>query len=258
MQEKVQIKNKKGLLLSAVIERPDDTGKYPTVLFLHGFKGYKEEATYTDLAQRFLEHGIASVCFDASGFGDSEGTLEDDYRFSNYIDDTEAVFTWLLKQDFADTNKLGVVGQSMGGAQTILFASNHPELKIAISISPPDKIGTDDALGAVKDQWKNMGYLQEMSSRYGKEIKIPYVYLEDAMQYDFAKLAANVQCPLVVVLGEKDDIVLPTQTERVFNAAKEPKILLRFENMDHFYKRDKKVLNEVGRKITNIIVEYLH
>lgn len=258
MQEKVQVKNKKGLLLSAIVEKPRAVDRFPTVLFLHGFKGYKEEATYTDLAKRFLQHGIASVRFDASGFGDSEGTLEDDYRFSNYIEDTEAVYKWLVKQDFVDANKLGVVGQSMGGAQAILFASNHPELKIAVSISPPDKIGTADALGAVKNEWESKGYLEEMSSRYGKEIKIPYEYLEDAMQYDFTVFSKKNTCPLLVVLGEKDDIVLPIQTERVFDAASEPKTLMRFEEMDHFYKRNEKVLNDIGVKITDFVIKYLN
>ncbi len=89
MQQKITIKNNRNLLLSALVDRPQKKGVFPTIMFLHGFKGYKEEASYVDLAERLLEHDIASVRFDASGFGDSEGTLEDDYRFSNYIDDTD-------------------------------------------------------------------------------------------------------------------------------------------------------------------------
>lgn len=258
MQEKIQIKNKKDLLLSAVVERPNIAGKLPAVLFLHGFKGYKEEATYTDLAERFLQHGIASIRFDASGFGDSEGTLEEDYRFSNYIVDTEVVYEWLLQQDFVDSKKIGAVGQSMGGAQAILFSSSHPELAIVTSISPPDRIGTDDALGAMQQEWKKKGFLEEMSSRYGREIKIPYAYLEDAMQYNFAEFAQKIKCPTLMLLGEKDAVVLPAQTERVFDALKtEHKTLMRFKNMDHFYKRNAKVLDEVGEVITNFIVKYL-
>ncbi|NCO12295.1 MAG: hypothetical protein COZ34_05125 [Candidatus Pacebacteria bacterium CG_4_10_14_3_um_filter_34_15] len=257
MQEKIKIKNKKGLFLSAIVERPNKEGIFPTVLFLHGFKGYKEEPTYVDLAKRFLKHGIASVRFDASGFGDSEGTLENSYRFSNFITDTEVIYEWLLQRDFIDAEKIGVIGQSMGGAQAILFASNHPELKIICAISPPNKIGTNDALGAIKDEWKNKGYLEEMSSRYGKKIKIPYAYLEDAMQYDFENLVHKITLPLLVVLGEKDNIVLPSQTEKVFNAGNEPKTLMRFGNMDHFYKKNERVLKEINEEITNFVIGYL-
>ncbi len=257
MDEKIQIKNNKGLLLSAIVAKPEKLGKFPTVLLLHGFKGYKEEETYSDLAKRFLDQKIASVRFDASGFGDSEGTLENDYRFSNYIDDTESVYEWMLLQDFVDTRKIGVIGQSMGGAQTILFASNHPEIKFAVAISPPDRIGTDDALGAVKDAWKYKGYLEEMSSRYAKKIKIPYAYLEDAMQYNFVQLVKQVKSPLLIVLGEKDTTVLPVQTQRVFRAAKQPKILMRFEKMNHFYKKDPEVLQIVNGRIINYVKSYL-
>ncbi|MFZ1721977.1 MAG: alpha/beta fold hydrolase [Microgenomates group bacterium] len=249
MEFKIIIKNNRNLLLSAVVERPQKNGVFPAIMFLHGFKGYKEEATYTDLAKRFLEHDVASIRFDASGFGDSEGALEDDYRFSNYIEDTEAVYKWLCAQDFVDSNKIGVIGQSMGGAQTILFASNHPELKIVCAISPPDRIGTVDALGRVREHWKSQGFIEEISSRYGKKIKIPYAYLEDAEQYDFTTLAKKIVCPLVVVLGEKDATVLPEQSDAVFAAANEPKTLIRIAEMDHFYKRDEQILKLVNEKI---------
>lgn len=257
MQETVRIKNNKGLHLATIVEKPEGPGPFPTVLLLHGFTGYKEEEIHTDLAERFLQIGIASIRFDASGFGDSEGTLEEDYRFSNYIQDTESVYAWMQQQDFVDADKIGAAGQSMGGAQAVLFASNHPELKLAVAISSPDKVGTDDALGAVKDEWKQNGYLNQMSSRYGKKIKIPYAYLEDVMQYDFAKLAAKIECRFLVVIGEKDDIVLPAQTERVFNAAKQPKFLMRFKDMDHFYKRNEAVLQEVGEAIASFVDEFL-
>jgi uncharacterized protein len=257
MQENIQIKNIKGQLLSAIVEKPEGEGKYPTVLFLHGFKGYKEEATYTDLAERLLEQGIASIRFDASGFGDSEGTLDTDYRFSNYVTDTEMVYQWMLQQDYIEKDKLGVIGQSMGGAQTLIFASKHPEFRVAVAISPPDKVGTDDALGAIKNKWKKDGYLEEMSSRYGRKIRIPYDYLDDAMQYDFSVFAKKISIPLLIVLGEKDDIVSPAQTKRVFDVATGPKTLMKFNDMDHFYKRNKIVLHKVGKNITNFVINYL-
>lgn len=252
-----KIKNDRGLLLSAVVEKPSEDGVFPTIIFLHGFKGYKEEATYVDMAQRLLEYGVASIRFDASGFGDSEGTLEDDYRFSNYISDTEVIYKWLLDQSFVDNEKIGVIGQSMGGAQAIYFGSNHPEIKIVCAISPPDRIGTDDALGKVKDEWKKTGYLYEMSSRYGKKIKIPYEYLEDASKYNFTDLVKKITSPLLIALGEKDITVLPEQSLAVFNAANEPKLLIKFKDMNHFYKRDEEMLKKVGKKIISIVAKYL-
>ncbi len=256
MQRKVFITNRKGLKLATVVEAPNDDEKLPCVILLHGFKGYKEEETYTDLAERLVKKGISSVRFDASGFGESEGTLEEDYRFSNYINDTEDAYEWLKQQAFCDPDRIGVCGQSMGAVQTILFASQHPEIKAACAISPLNKVGTKDALGQVVGAWKQKGYLDEVSSKYGK-IRIPYAYLEDVQQYDFVKLVKNVKCPLLIVAGKKDITVLPEQTMAVYKAAHQPKQLLEFDNMDHFYKRNPKVLAGIDEKVVAFLMENL-
>jgi uncharacterized protein len=256
MQDKVLITSKSGLNLSAVVEIPDSDKKFPFMVLLHGFKGYKEEETYTDLATKLRKVGIASIRFDASGFGESEGTLEDDYRFSSYVTDTEGVYEWLIRQEFCDARRVGVCGQSMGGAQTIVLAGKHPEIKAACAISPPDKIGTRDALGQVADNWKKLGYLDDTSSKYGK-IRVPYAYLVDAQKYDFANCVRDIHCPLLILLGSHDDIVLPEQTRAVYEAANEPKQLLKLDDMTHFYKRTPDVLNAVNEKVVLFFVKNL-
>lgn len=191
MKRKFFIKNKYGLNLAAIIEAPNFNNIFPGVLLLHGFKGYKEEKTYTDLANRLKLKGIASLGFDASGFGESEGTLEKDYRFSNYINDTESIYKWLKKQTYIDIKRIGVCGQSLGAVQTIFFTAHHPEIKAVCAISPPDRIGTKDRLGQIASQWKKQGYIKELSSKYGT-VKIPYAYLEDAKKYNFIKVVKNL------------------------------------------------------------------
>ncbi len=257
MQRKVKIKNKQGLWLAGVVEAPSFQQEFPTVMLLHGFKGYKDEVYYTDLATRLLKEGVASIRFDASGFSDSEGSIEDDYRFSNYIDDTEIVYSWLLKQDFVKKNSIGVIGQSMGGGQSILFTSHHQELKVSCAISVPDVVGSKDALGLVQKEWQKNGYLVKMSSRYGKKIKIPYDYLVDVRQYNFVEYAKKIQVPTLIVLGKKDTTVLPEQTLAVFNALKNKKQLLEFELMDHFYKKKPLILAKVNTEVVKFMIQYL-
>lgn len=110
MKNNINVKNSKGLKLSAVVEVPTFEKTYPCVLLLHGFKGYKDEATYVSLASELSKTGIASVRFDASGFADSEGTIKEDYRFGNYVDDVESVYKWIVRQDYVDVKKIGVCG----------------------------------------------------------------------------------------------------------------------------------------------------
>lgn len=256
MQKNIYVINKKDLKLAAIVEIPKLGEKFPCVLLLHGFKGYKEQEMYADLARRLLEKNIASVRFDASGFGGSDGTLEKDYRFSNYINDTESIYTWMKHQATFNLSKIGVCGQSMGGAQTILFAAKHSEIKVAVAISPPDRIGTIDELGRNAETWKKQGFFDFVSSKFGK-VRVPYEYLEDGRKYNFAHLVKGIKCPLLIALGNKDTTVFPLQTQTVYDAANQPKQLIVFEEMDHLYTRNPKVLNEVNEKVAEFLIRHL-
>lgn len=66
MQEKIYIKNKKELKLAGIVETPNKRDKFPFIILLHGFKGYKEEKTYSELAKTLLDKSIGSIRFDAS------------------------------------------------------------------------------------------------------------------------------------------------------------------------------------------------
>ena len=192
MSKKCWIENKRGLRLAAVVESPSWERPSPFSLLLHGFKGYKEEATYTELAKALMAKGIGSIRFDASGFGESEGTLEKDYRLSNYCLDAESVYDYILQQTYVDKTRVGVCGQSLGGLQAIVFASKYPELKAMVSISPPNILGEDGELSLDVGEWKKTGYLNRISSKYGK-IKVPYAFLTDAQKFVGAEYAQKVK-----------------------------------------------------------------
>ena len=246
--EKVIIENIKGLKLATIIERPEGGRIFPFVILLHGFKGYKEEPTYAELSKELLKIGCGSIRFDASGFGESEGDFQKEYRLTNYISDAEKVYEWLLRQDFVDKGRIGVMGQSMGGAQALILAANHPEIKAVVSVSPPDLFATRDDFGRKLDEWKRKGYIEIESSRAGK-IKVPLDYALDASKYDIRKYAERIKFPKLFILGLDDVTVVPEQTRDVFRAAPEPKELLEIKGMDHFYKNDREILDKVNEYI---------
>lgn len=257
MKKELFIKNKKGLNLAVVVEAPDVGKRHPFVLLLHGFKGYKDEATFTNLAKALNENGVGSVRFDASGFADSEGSIEDDYRFGNYVKDTESVYAWLVRQDFVDSARIGVCGQSMGGMQAIVFASNHPELKALCVVSAPDKMATKDLLAGELPEWKKRGYLEMESSRYDFKIRFPYTFIKEAMKWDMREYVTDINCISLYIWGNADVTVKPEQTKLLFKLANEPKSHRVFKEMDHFYKRKPKVLEKVNKEIVRFFYKHL-
>lgn len=256
MQKHLYIKNRKGLRLAAIIQRPSKVGIFPFVILLHGFKGYKEEKTYSELEKELAKHGIGSIRFDASGFGESDGTLEDNYRFSNHICDVEDVNKYILNLKCVDKKRIGICGQSMGGMQAIVFASKHPKLKALCIISSPDKMATTDRLSKVLKKWEKNGYLKETSSKY-EPIKIPYSFIEDAMKWNMLDYIKSIRTPLLVIIGKDDKVVLPNQTRKIYKLANQPKRILELEGMDHFYKNNSQILKKVNLLITDFFINNL-
>ena len=111
-----EIKNRKINTLRAMLNLPDGVSHPPVVLNLHGFggslSGYKY--AHTHLARVLEANGIACLRFDFYGCGESDGEFEE-MTFTGLLEDTQDVYEWLKGQDFVDTDKIILSGQSMGG-----------------------------------------------------------------------------------------------------------------------------------------------
>ncbi len=112
----VSFENRNGHTLRGFATVPDGEGKFPCVLLLHGFTGnaYGHKGLNTRIARNLAGAGIACVRFDFYGNGESDGEFED-FTFTGLYEDTEDMFAWMSKQNFADPEQLYLSGQSMGG-----------------------------------------------------------------------------------------------------------------------------------------------
>jgi esterase/lipase len=252
IEEKVLIKNSRGLILAAVIHRPEDDNKHPAVILLHGFTGCKDEAHIKTLASDLALNGIVSIRFDASGAGESEGTSEDDYRFSNYLSDIDDISNYLKTREFADPDRIGIWGHSMGGTLSIIFASSHP-IKAVCSVSATRKMETSLLLKEMLPQWKKIGWF----TKAGTKIKIPYVFIEDAQKYDVLDYVAKIKKPLFIILGKFDNVVAPEDTRLIYERACEPKILLEISDIGHDYKKYDDKIKLINKEIVSFFHKYL-
>ncbi|HLD25229.1 MAG TPA: alpha/beta fold hydrolase [Patescibacteria group bacterium] len=230
------IPNQKGLRLATEIYKPESKGKMPVVLLFHGFTGYKENPALVDIAQRLAENGIVSVRFTASGFGDSEGTLQDDYRFSNYLSDAESVYTYVSNLPYVDTARLGVYGHSMGGKLAVLFARDHVVKAFCIVSTPVTFRRTSYA--KLLPDWKRNGYFEKVSGRDGKTIRIPYAYIADVEQQKFNVLTAARRTKVLhtlVIAGAADTEVPWEETKKIFDALICLKEWILIDTLPHKY-----------------------
>lgn len=256
MEVKIFLPNKSGLKLAAVLHKPERSGKFPAVVVLHGNTGYKEEGHIEGLARALAENGIGAIRFDASGYGESEGTIEDDYRFSNYMQDAQVVYEYLSNLEWVEKDKVGVCGQSMGGMIALILAKNNPTIASVCIISAPTQMGTSNNTKDKLEEWERTGYLERVSSKFGK-MKIPWAFMEDARKYNALDYIKDVHTPLFAIWGTDDTNVPIEQTKEIYERANNPKEFWEVPGMDHFPKRNAEILPKLINGVVNFFKKTL-
>lgn len=253
------IPNANNLALATEIYMPNAVGKLPVVFILHGFTGYKEGADLVDLADRLASLGIVAVRFTSSGFGDSGGTLKDDYRFSNYRKDADVIYGYVQALPYIDTSHQGVYGHSMGGKLAVLFCRDHSEVKVlCVASAPVTFFGT--AYGALHDEWKAKGYFEKVSGRDGKTIRVPFAYVEDVddRKHDVLEAARGITgARALVVVGDSDMEVPWQETEKIYSALECPKEFIKLPGVPHKYGHEPRLISVVNVPITDFFVKNL-
>jgi hypothetical protein len=256
MEEKIFIDNSNGLKLSLIISYPDKNKQYPAILILGGFVGYKEEAHVKELAGALMQNGFAAIRFDCSGFGESDGIFEKDYLMSNYLKDIESVYRYVGQLKFVDKNKIGVVGYSLGGILSAVFAAEHPEVKICAVISSPTTVFAANWIKMFLKDWRKKVFKKEVLQKT-KRMKVSLGFIKDAGKFKVLNFIQKVHCPLLVILGLADELIDSNDSRKIFRAANNPKKLIEIEGLGHEHKNYPKAIRKINKEVLAFLRKYL-
>lgn len=105
-----------------------DQKKAPAVILLHGFTGSKLEPHrfFLKISRALEVLGIASFRFDFLGSGESDGNFED-MTVLKELAEAETILQYVRSHPNIDSDKVIVLGFSMGGLIASLLAGDHPE-----------------------------------------------------------------------------------------------------------------------------------
>lgn len=81
--------------------------------------------------------------------------------------------------------------------------------------------------------------------------------MEDAEKYNALDYVSKIHSPILIILGTKDDDVLPAETKTIYEKANQPKELFEFEGMTHDYKNYPDKLRIVNEKVIGFYKKYL-
>ena len=125
--------------------RPENVSGTPLVVFCHGFTGDRTvNGHFAPLAQALAERGVASIALDFAGQGERRTESGAAYTLSNCAADIDACIDWMGAQQGVDTQRIALVGHSMGGriATAYLDLGAHAGAVQALALwSPADGDG---------------------------------------------------------------------------------------------------------------------
>ncbi len=207
-QEKVEFKNSKGQKLVGILHIPDGEGHFPAAIYVHGYRSDKNSRKTIDLSKTIPEQGLVFFRFDLSGRGESDGKFEDT-TVTQYIDDLRCAIDFISGLDVVDANKVGVIGNSLGGLVSLQEVSKDNRIKCLVLLSPVSKAPwkkVDEFTDENVTKWKRQGYIYTHSKRFG-DMKINYGFYEDAQQYNDYSVYKNIKIPVLIMHGTEDEAV---------------------------------------------------
>lgn len=240
-RRKVLIPSSFGYDLKAVVIEPHQTNKY--MIFCHGVTENKiNSLKYVNL---FLKRGFNALIYDHRRHGESGGKTTSYGHFEKF--DLKTIVDW-LKIDIGDDIFLGIHGESMGAATMLLYAGMIED--------SADFYIADCPFSDFKEQ---------LSYRLEKEMKLPGklllpvadLFIKIRQKYSLHDVSPisvidQIKRPILFIHSKKDDYILPTMTESLYEQKKGPKKLFLAANGVHAQS-----YNENSEDYENVVDEFL-
>lgn len=250
-REKVTFLNSKGLELSGSLEMPEDAAPKAYAIFSHCFTCNKNLINVKFISETLSARGIATLRFDFSGLGDSEGDFAKT-DFTSNIDDLLHAAKFL--EDNYEAPKL-LVGHSLGGAASIVAAEKIQSVRAITTIGTPSTLDHIRRVFTSKlDDIMSQG--SALVDVAGREVEIGKEFVEDLSRYNIKRTLNNLEKPLLVLHSPDDDMVGIDHATAIFMAARHPKSFISLDQVDHLIKNIKDA-RYVGELINAWVSRYI-
>ncbi|GIK62195.1 MAG: alpha/beta fold hydrolase [Ignavibacteriota bacterium] len=210
------------------------------LIFVHGFKGFKDWGFWPYSGNYFAERGyfVLSFNFSHNGIGNipTEFTELDkfaDNTFSLELDELNEILDAYLNNFFGSKSnkKIGIIGHSRGGGDSLIFSSRRKEINAVALWAPVANFNRYSR--RQEDQWRKNGFFEVLNTRTNQLMRLNVCLLDDIeknkddlLNIEFA--ARNLNKPLLIIHGEQDLSVKIEESEQIYNWSD--------KNLTEFYK----------------------
>jgi len=233
MENTVSFLNEHGEKLAGTLHLPE----LPTdraVIWGHCFTCSRHTTVLRDISKKLVESGIASLRFDFSGNGQSEGDFSHT-SYTRHIGEMKQAAAFLSAQGFSC---FAAGGHSMGAAIAVLAAERmaSESLKIEAVCALSGRLGSGKLSQIFSmeqmEELRQTGRVSFVSR--GRSLELREDFFTDIQKYNLAASVANLKIPMMVMHGDKDEMI---SVENALDAKKHnPDIQLEIiPDADHMF-----------------------
>lgn len=224
----VTVETADGLSLTHLYRAPAVTGG-PVVVVFHGNAGHIGYRVPKFV--EFVEAGLGLFLVEYRGFGGNPGKPSEEGLYA----DARAALDWLAEQGVA-AERTVLYGESLGSAVAVAMAAERPAG--AVVLEAP------------------FTSLAEVAQHIYWFTPAKWLVLD---RFDSLSRIRKIAAPLLIVHGERDQVVPVKFGRELFAAAPEPKEAVFLPAADHVdlfdYGVERKIIEFIGRRVTAAVPE---
>ena len=181
--------------------RPDAEERLPLIVFVHGLGA--DNMNFANYAKTFAPLGYACVCFDfcGGGFNSKSTGKTTDMTPITEVTDLEAVLNEARSWDLVNTDKIVLVGESLGGIVSAMTAAKHKDAIAGLFLIFPAFVIRDNA-----HRFKTKDAIPE-TVEYPNWITLGRQYYLDSWDIDIDSIIEKYDKPVCIIHGKEDDLV---------------------------------------------------
>jgi len=217
-----------GEKLRSTLFGQENLGKGPCIVFVHGFKGFKDWGFWPYMGDYFAERGYVVVSFNFSHNGVGESLTEFDEldrfaenTFSREVREVCEVVDACRSGVFGDVggHRIALLGHSRGGGIALAAARQKPEVAaVALWSSVSDFNRYSEKH---KEKWRKAGFFEVVNQRTGQVMRLNATLLDDLEKHkdyslNIEKAVCELNRPLLIAHGEQDVSVTVAEGKKLF------------------------------------------
>jgi fermentation-respiration switch protein FrsA (DUF1100 family) len=214
----------------------------PALCLCHGIPSGQPalsgDTGYPGLAERFCAAGFISLIFSFRGAGQSQGNLD----MLGWTRDLNAAIDYLASLPEVDRSRLCLLGSSAGAAVSVYVAASDPRVSSLVTLACPADFGFLSDRRQAKatiDRFRSIGLIKDAGFPPSVDNWLDGFKTVSPLHH-INRISPR---PLLLIHGDKDDLVPMGHARQLFEKAGEPKELVIIPGAGHRLRLEEKAVN---------------